>query len=117
MLWWLSGDKRLPREADALIGDPENEVYVSAASIWEVAIKTALGRISGDPAVIAAAVPQSGLSELPVTGRHAAQVSKLPMHHRDPFDRLLIAQSLLEPMRLLTGDAALARYGETVLLV
>ncbi|MBI3606622.1 MAG: type II toxin-antitoxin system VapC family toxin [Nitrospirae bacterium] len=117
VLWWLSGDKRMPREADALIADTENEVYVSAASIWEVAIKVALGRMKGDPGAIEAAIIPSGLSELPITGRHAAHVSKLPMHHRDPFDRVLIAQSLVEPMRLLTSDTALARYGELVLLV
>lgn len=117
VLWWLSGDKLLPREAETFIADSANEIYVSAASIWEVAIKVGLGRMKGDPATIEAAIIPSGLSELRITGRHAAQVSRLPLHHRDPFDRLLIAQSLVEPMRLLTRDAMLAKYGELVLLI
>lgn len=117
MLWWLGGDRRLPRQADQLIADSGNEVYVSAASIWEVAIKSALGRIEGDVAEIEAMLDPSGLLQLPINGKHAAQVSKLPLYHQDPFDRMLVAQSLIEPMRLVTHDRALAKYGEMVILV
>lgn len=116
MLWWLTGDRRLPKQADQLIADSDNEVYVSAASIWEVAIKSALGRIEGDVTEIEAALGPSGLLQLPINGKHAAQVSKLPPHHQDPFDRMLVAQSLIEPMRLLTHDRTLAKYGEMVIL-
>jgi PIN domain nuclease of toxin-antitoxin system len=97
--------------------DSDNEVFVSAASIWEIAIKAALGQIKGDPAAIQAAVDPSGFIELPITGKHAVQVSKLPPHHRDPFDRMLIAQSLVEPMKLLTHDQTLTAYGDLVMLV
>lgn len=116
MLWWLTGDRRLPKQADQLIADSENEVYVSAASIWEVAIKSALGRIEGDVTEIEAALGPSGFLQLPIYGKHAAHVSKLPPHHQDPFDRMLVAQSLIEPMRLLTHDRALAKYGEMIIL-
>ncbi|RJQ46661.1 MAG: type II toxin-antitoxin system VapC family toxin [Gammaproteobacteria bacterium] len=117
LLWWLKADKRLSKEAEAIIKDPSNAIFVSAASVWEIAIKAALGQIEVDPAAVTEAIAPSGFTELPVTGKHAAEISKLPPHHRDPFDRMLVAQSLLEPMRLLTSDRTLAQYGEMVLLV
>lgn len=117
LLWWLQDDARLPEAANRLITDPTNALYVSAASIWEIAIKSALGRIAADPAAIEAALDPSGFAGLPVTTQHAVEVAKLPPHHRDPFDRLLVAQSLVEPMRLLTHDQMLAQYGDTILLV
>ena len=111
VLWWMTDDKRLSQQAEKIIAEPDNEIFVSAASIWEVAIKTALGRIKGNVEAIVAAIHPSGFAELPITGQHAAQVSKLPLHHRDPFDRMLIAQSLLEPMRFMTHDRMLTKYG------
>lgn len=117
MLWWLMSDRRLPKQAERLITDSDNEVYVSAASVWEIAIKSALGRIEGDVTEIEAALEPSGLVQLPINGKHAVQVSKLPLYHQDPFDRMLVAQSLVEPMRLLTHDRILERYGEMVILV
>lgn len=117
LLWWLMDDRRLPKDAEQIIKDPDNAIFVSAASIWEVAIKAALGQIEADPRAIQAAIEPSGFTELPITGKHAAQVAKLPSHHRDPFDRMLVAQSLAEPMRLLTSDTLLAKYGDMVLAV
>lgn len=117
MLWWLTSDRRLPKQAERLIADSDNEVYVSAASVWEIAIKSALGRIEGDVTEIEAALEPSGLVQLQINGKHAVQVSKLPLYHQDPFDRMLVAQSLVEPMRLLTHDRILERYGEMVILV
>ncbi len=117
VLWWMMEDRRLPKEAEKLIKDADNTVFVSAASVWEVAIKAILGQIDTDPFAIEATIGPSGFVELPTTGKHAAEVSKLPSHHRDPFDRILVAQSLVEPMRLLTTDRVLAQYGEMVLLV
>ena len=119
VLWSVAHSRRLPREARALILDEVNEVFYSAASVWEVAIKSALRRrdFRADPSVLVRALAQSGFSELPVTAAHAARVAGLPAIHRDPFDRLLVAQSLAEPMTLLTNDAALARYGPLVQLV
>jgi len=117
MLWWLAGDRRLPKQAGELISDSDNQVYVSAASVWEVAIKSALGRIEGDVTEIEAGLEPSGLLQLPINGKHAAHVSKLPPYHQDPFDRILVAQSLVEPMRLLTHDRRLENYGEIIILV
>lgn len=121
-LWAITDDALLSRRARALIGDPANEILVSAATVWEIAIKHALGRsgrgavrISGGAAL--ARFEASGYELLPITPAHAAAVDALPLHHADPFDRLLVAQSRHEPLRLLTHDAVLARYGETVLVV
>ena len=119
LLWSVASSRRLPKEARSLILDAANEVFYSAASVWEVAIKNALRRrdFKADPAVLVRALTQSGFCELPVTAAHAARVAGLPAIHRDPFDRLLVAQSLAEPMTLLTNDAVLVRYGALVQLV
>jgi PIN domain nuclease of toxin-antitoxin system len=87
---------------------------VSAASIWEIAIKSRLGKIEGDAEAFAAAIETSGFHALAVTARHAAAVAKLPLHHGDPFDRLLLAQAFTEPLRFVTADRALATYGGAV---
>ena len=97
---WLASDRKLPRAADPLILDPGNKIYVSAGSVWEIAIKAGLGQVRVDPALVVAAIPQCGFQELPVTSHHALEVGTLPRHHRDPFDRLLVAQSRIEPMYL-----------------
>jgi PIN domain nuclease of toxin-antitoxin system len=112
LLWAAASSERLPREARELLEDDDNEVYYSAASIWEIAIKSALGRkdFRIDLARLLATLPEMGLVELPITAVHAAGVTKLPPIHRDPFDRLLIAQSVVEPLTLLTNDALLDRY-------
>ena len=94
-----------------------SEVHVSAASIWEIAIKAGLGKIQADPKRVAEAIEQSGFSELPITAQHAAGVQQLPDHHRDPFDRLLVAQALAEPLRLVSSDSQLAKYTDLVILV
>jgi PIN domain nuclease of toxin-antitoxin system len=115
VLWALAGHRRLPREARRLID--AHETLVSAASIWEIAIKAALGKLDADPEEVRRALDPSGFVELPVTGEHAAKVARLPAYHRDPFDRLLVAQSLVENLVLLTADAQLAPYGGLVRVV
>lgn len=115
LLWALSAPSKVPAAARKLIA--ASDVHVSAASIWEIDIKTAIGRLSANPREVLAALEPAGFLELPVTGEHAARVSDLPSIHRDPFDRLLIAQALTEPMHLLTNDAILARYGDIVTVV
>lgn len=109
-LWAVSGNPRLSSSARAKISAAQS-VHVSAASIWEVAIKAKLGKIDGDPEVLASSIEASGFHELPVTARHAAAVAALPLHHADPFDRLLLAQAFTEPLHLLTLDRALLAYG------
>jgi PIN domain nuclease of toxin-antitoxin system len=115
-LWAVTGSRLLKADARSMI-EGADEVHVSAASIWEVAIKARLGRIDADPRELAAAIEPSGFLELPVRAAHAAGVARLELHHGDPFDRLLIAQALAEPLRLMTADAVLARYSDLVLLL
>ena len=112
LLWAAASSARLPREARELLQDDGNDVYYSAASIWEIAIKTSLRRkdFRVDLTQLLDILPEMGLIALPVTAAHAAGVTGLPFIHRDPFDRLLIAQSLVEPLTLLTNDALLKRY-------
>lgn len=94
-----------------------DQVCVSAASLWEVAIKARLGKIEADVDELVAAIDQSGFVELPVRAAHVAAVARLAMHHNDPFDRLLVAQAIAEPLRLVTADAVLVQYSDLVMLV
>jgi PIN domain nuclease of toxin-antitoxin system len=112
LLWAAAKSARLPREARELLQDDRHDVYFSAASIWEIAIKSSLRRkdFRVDLSELLATLPDMGFNELPVTAAHAAGVTELPLIHRDPFDRLLIAQSIVEPLTLLTNDALLGRY-------
>jgi PIN domain nuclease of toxin-antitoxin system len=115
-LWAVAGSPSLKPAARRLIESAE-QVYVSAASIWEIAIKARLGKLSADPDELLAAIDASGFTELPVLARHAMGVARLPLHHNDAFDRLLIAQAMAEPLRLLAADATLSPYTELVMLV
>ena len=116
LLWALSEPERLPTEIAARITNDNNDVLFSAASIWEIAIKLARGKpdFTADPAEVAGAAVAAGLRELPVTSAMAATVAALQNFHRDPFDRLLVAQAITEPARLLTADNVLGRYSELV---
>ena len=117
-IWATTDDILLSPKARNLIL-AASEVYVSAVSIWEIAIKSSLGKIAADAEEMLQAITTNGFRELPVRSAHAAQVAKLPLptDHKDPFDRLLVAQSLSEPLILLTADVKLARYGSTVRVV
>lgn len=119
LLWALDSPQRLPDDMAAQLESPETTVYFSAASIWEIAIKTALGKIDFhySPEDIAQAARDSSFVEIPISAAHSAKVAHLPLHHRDPFDRLLIAQALLLPAQLITANAALAPYSELVRLI
>ena len=112
LLGAAASSERLPREARELLEEDDNEVHSRAAGIGEIAIKSALGRkdFRIDLTQLLATLPEMGLVELPITAVHAAGVTRLPPIHRDPFDRLLIAQSLVEPLTLLTNDALINRY-------
>ncbi len=115
-IWTVIDSDRLRSKARQIMLDAA-QIFVSAASIWEIAIKSQLGKLEGDPKEFVAAIEQSGFHELVVSAKHAAMVHELPLHHRDPFDRLLIAQSLCEPLRLLTADKNLSQYSELVMTV
>jgi PIN domain nuclease of toxin-antitoxin system len=116
LLWALVAPKQLAKEARTAIENPDNDVMFSAASIWEIAIKSALKRsdFMVKPDEILAAAIDSGFSELPVRSVAAAHVAAMPKHHRDPFDRLLIAQAITEPAILCTTDPQLEVYSELV---
>ena len=113
LLLWAAGlPQRLSAAALALLNDPRNEPLFSAASLWEIAIKNALGRddLRVDPRLLRRGLLDNGYTELPVTSEHAVAIEGLPPLHKDPFDRLLLAQALSEGIILLTTDAQLARY-------
>lgn len=112
LLWASEASPRLPRIASKLISDPANELIFSVASIWEISIKHAKGMSSfhAHPGTVWEGLLENGYVELPVLGKHAVAAGSLPRIHKDPFDRILIAQSLVEGLTLLTSDATVARY-------
>ena len=112
LLWAAGQPERLSASARQLLDDPRNEPLFSAASLWEVAIKSALGRedFRVEPRLLRRGLLDNGYTELPITSQHAVNVGSLPPLHKDPFDRLLLSQALCEGITLLTGDAQLARY-------
>ncbi len=118
-LWAIIDSPHLSVQARNLILDPANSIHISVASVWEIAIKHMLGRggmpISGTQAAVHFQV--AGYTELPVVNAHIAMLETLPPHHTDPFDRLLVAQALAEPLRLLTQDASVSRYSDSIILV
>lgn len=115
LLWAFAAPERIPTRARKRID--VSEVFVSAASIWEVSIKASLGKIQVDAGLLLAEIEPAGFTLLPISGDHAVAVGLLPSIHRDPFDRMLVAQARTEPLILLTNDAALARYGEGIEVV
>jgi PIN domain nuclease of toxin-antitoxin system len=116
LLWALAEPRRLDKETRATIESGDNEVLFSAASIWEIAIKAGLGRSDFvfDPAEIARAALDTGFTELAVRSDAAALVGRLPVLHRDPFDRILVAQAIIEPATLYTTDQQLVPYSDLV---
>ncbi|WP_246859646.1 type II toxin-antitoxin system VapC family toxin [Spirosoma sp. KCTC 42546] len=112
-MWFLNGNEtNLSAKARRLITDSANISYVSIASLWEMAIKIRLGSLSFEPGYnnLLALIDQNGFELLPVTFQHTSQLLTLPMHHRDPFDRLLIAQSIIENLLFITADAHIHQY-------
>lgn len=111
----LDAPQRLPAWIRAAIEDTENDVLVSAASAWEIAIKQLLGKLPASRADPLEALPRSGLTELPITVEHARGTRSLPLLHRDPFDRMLVAQARIEGLSLVSRDPAIRQYQVTVL--
>ena len=112
LLWAAEDAKRLPRVARALIEDSDNELLFSAVSLWEITIKRGLGKddFQVDPRVLRRALLDNDYTELPITSEHAINIDRLPATHKDPFDRLLVAQAVVEGITLLTSDTRLAQY-------
>jgi PIN domain nuclease of toxin-antitoxin system len=116
LLWWLAGSPALPDRACELVADPENTVFVSAVSLWEIWLKQSLGKLTL-PADFDEKLAAEAFEHLPLLAAHTRGVTSLPWHHRDPFDRMLIAQARSAGLKLVTADAIAAAYGESVLLV
>lgn len=116
VLWVAADSPRLSQAGRHEIESAE-EVFVSSISLWEMAIKAGLGRLEVDFSRLMSQMAAVGIRELPVTWRHALAVRALAEHHRDPFDRMLIAQAISEPLRLITSDARLCTYSDLVMLV
>jgi PIN domain nuclease of toxin-antitoxin system len=117
LLWWLSDDTKLPGNARQLISTPDNAIFVSHASLWEIQIKAMAGKLSANLQNIIQQLPENIFQQLPIHANHLLTLGKLPPHHQDPFDRMLIAQAIHEPMHLLTHDKQLSNYSELVILV
>jgi len=116
LIWLMEDDPRITPRARSLIADAEQS-FVSSVSIWEIAIKVSTGKLRIDIDRIILRMSQAGLHDLPVSNHHAKAVARLPLHHSDPFDRLLVAQAMTEPLHLLTADTRLAAYSELVIAI
>lgn len=114
LLWAMANSPRIDPVRDMLLAD-ENEVFVSTVSWWEIAIKTRIGKLAASVPELRATARESGFAELPLLGSHAELLATLPRHHNDPFDHMIVAQAMAEPMRLITGDGVLSRYTPLVL--
>jgi PIN domain nuclease of toxin-antitoxin system len=109
-LWWLAGDERMGKEAARHLGDETDQVLISATVVWEIAIKRSIGKLRAPDGLVAALL-EAGAQPLPVSLDHAVAVEALPWHHRDPFDRLLVAQALAENASLVSRDTVFESYG------
>jgi len=117
LLWALARDKRLKRETLHLLQGRQHEIFVSAVSFWEIVVKHSLGKVDLALDRLELAVKETGLHLLDITSRHALGLAQLPLHHKDPFDRMLISQCMVESLLLITADKALEVYGSTVRII
>lgn len=116
LLWWLGNHPSLTAQARSLISDPENAVFVSAVSLWEIWLKQSLGKLRL-PSDFEERLAGESFESLPLMASHTREVALLPWHHRDPFDRMLIAQARATGLKFLSADEVTAAYGDVVLLV
>ena len=113
LLWWMADERKLGKGAREIIANSENDVHVSSASLWEASIKLALGRLQIELDDLAEAIIRSGFRPLPIGFRHAVTAGHLPAIHRDPFDRMLVAQASIEELRVVSHDRVFEQYGLT----
>lgn len=110
LLWWLSDSEKLGPAAREIIADPAHDILVSVVSLWEIAIKIRIGKLDADLNEITDAIPAEGFTLLPITPKHLKVLMGLPIHHRDPFDHLLMAQAVSEQASFLSGDRQMDHY-------
>lgn len=118
LLWWLQDDAKLPNRLRSILEESGDELFLSSVSVFEIATKVRIGKLKLDDSVvntISAIRARAGLSDLPLDSRHSIIAGALPLHHRDPFDRLLVAQAIVEGMTLMSCDPTLARYSVPIL--
>jgi PIN domain nuclease of toxin-antitoxin system len=113
LIWFLEGDQQLSATANHILCNEDSDIYLSVASLWEMAIKISLGKLQLSQSLeqVIAILPQQNITLLPINSAHVITVSNLPFEHRDPFDRLLIAQALVDKMPLISNEALFLRYG------
>ncbi len=116
LLWWLDDNRLLSKQACDAIATPDNLIFVSVAVIWEIRIKQALGKLEIPPDFVSI-LKQQGFDIVSITANHAYRVGDLPMHHRDPFDRMLIAQAIEESLTIVTHDRAFKRYDISIMKI
>ena len=109
LLWWLSQDRKLSQLETDIITDPDNLIFVSAATAWEIAVKRMIGKLEA-PDDLPAALAANNFFELPITIEHSQKLYQLPLHHNDPFDRIMVAQAISEDLTFMTRDAKIALY-------
>lgn len=109
LIWWLANDATLSQAARTVIANPDNLIFVSAASAWEIAIKKQIGKLN-IPDDLETQIEQNDFQPLPIIISHAAYIEKLPLHHKDPFDRIIIAQAICEKMKIVTRDKQFDAY-------
>jgi PIN domain nuclease of toxin-antitoxin system len=109
LIWWLSQDRRLSQLETDIITDPDNLIFVSAATAWEIAVKKIIGKLE-TPDDLPAALAANNFLELPITVDHSQKLYQLPLHHNDPFDRIMVAQAISEDLTFMTRDAKIALY-------
>ncbi|MCF7498610.1 type II toxin-antitoxin system VapC family toxin [Pseudoalteromonas sp. L1] len=108
-LWWIDDSAELGEASKALIADPNNNIYVSAATAWEISIKTNLKKLTA-PSNIPLVIQNQGFIEIPILGKHGEQAGQLPMHHKDPFDRVIISQAMESGYEVMTSDTKFSLY-------
>ncbi len=109
LIWWLANDVTLSEKAKTVIANPDNLIFISAASVWEIAIKKQIGKLN-IPDDLEIQIEQNDFQPLPINISHAAYIEKLPLHHKDPFDRIIIAQAICEKMKIITRDQKFDSY-------
>lgn len=114
LLWWLADDARLPGKARDMLSDDQNEICVSVASLWEIVLKMDKGKLKVNPSELLNEIHANQFNVVPIEAAHTLTYARLPQHHHDPFDRMLVAQATSESLRLLTHDPQLRNYGEVV---
>ena len=117
LLWWLNDDEKLSENARQFIRNPDNVIYVSHVSLWEIQIKTMTGKLNADLGAIIQQLSENDFQQFPLHTNHILALAKLAPNHQDPFDRMLISQAISEPLHLITHDKNISLYSESIILV